>query len=384
MQNPFIQLKKYEGGLCEAKENRATERLAACLILSVEIRREFLNFLFKGERCFDTINALAYEVSTQQRTTDGDWVDLLIEKENEESIVVEVKVGCCEDSDQIRKYVKWLKTTKGKYYVFHLVQIHDPTFKITDYGGHGHHRWEELHKYLSRSKKPNPETTDERIAEQFCDYLELEGIVSPWNPKQILDYRPGLAASRALQGLFKQVDQRLKDLNLDYETKIIIDDEDLPRLEVGRTSWKSIFGQKGDLKRIHALYAGTDKWKYTPEQFNFEIKVWDQWRGCDWDFTKPKLSHWLRVLKENNYSDRWAVFRNNKNLEEVIDTYSFNEPLKQIVAAGDAPTVVKDIETMESDVLVGRIYSEVLNCCNLISQFNQVVSPISPNAPHRK
>ena len=112
MQNPFVRLGKYQADQNDPQENRATETLAACLVFSEKLRREFLNFLFDNNPPFNIGDAEAYEVSTQQPTDDGSWVDLLIEKECEVSIVVEVKVKAKESGDQIRKYWNWLNRTR--------------------------------------------------------------------------------------------------------------------------------------------------------------------------------------------------------------------------------------------------------------------------------
>src|SRR6267378_5580676 len=135
MQNPFLRLGKYQADLSDPQENRATETLAACLVFSEKLRREFLNFLFAKSSPFDATDAAAYDVSTQQPTGDGNWVDLLIEKEGEVSIVVEVKVKDKERGDQIQKYWEWLhRTRKGNHhYVFNLVKTHDPLFDIKKY-----------------------------------------------------------------------------------------------------------------------------------------------------------------------------------------------------------------------------------------------------------
>ena len=199
-------------------------------------------------------------------------VDLLIEKENEVGIVVEVKVGADEDGLQIAKYVEWLKNTRtGKHqYVFHLVKNHNPAFDITDHGGEKHHTWQKLYGHLLQAKKQGLEPTDASLIEHLCNYLEVEGIVSAWTSKEILPYGPGLVARRAIRNLFEQVEKRLDDLKSDYTTKIVIPDEGWPRLEIGRTSWKSIFGDKGYLTRF--THSMRYKMFGIPSQMNFVLK----------------------------------------------------------------------------------------------------------------
>ena len=55
--------------------------------------------------------------------------------------------------------------------------------------------------------------------QKFCDYLEVEEIVSTWEPKQIAHYAKGVAARKAVETLFKQVKERLKDEDPKYDVK---------------------------------------------------------------------------------------------------------------------------------------------------------------------
>jgi len=206
MQNPFVQLRKYRPDLNDPSENRATETLVACLVFSEQFRSSFLQFLFNGKLPSDSMNAATSEVSTQQMTTSGQRVDLLIEQEGEWGIIVEVKVRAPEDGAQIRGYRDWLDEDKRRNnYVFHLVKSPDRSFKITNYGGEGTRTWKELYDYLLRSRQVGPETTDANLIQHFCGYLEVEGIVSTWRPAEILEYGKGVVARRALNNLFEQV-----------------------------------------------------------------------------------------------------------------------------------------------------------------------------------
>ncbi|MBI5383456.1 MAG: PD-(D/E)XK nuclease family protein [Verrucomicrobia bacterium] len=372
MQNPFVQLRKYQQGLSDPQENRATETLAACLVFSAEARREFLIFLFGGKRRFEIGDMAAYVVSTQQQTADGSWVDLLIEKDGEENIVVEVKVKDEERGDQIQKYRDWLeKTKKGNHYVFNLVKQHEPAFDIKKHGGEQHHTWRELYDHLSRVKKQELETTDASLIEHFCNYLEVEGIVSTWKPNEILAYGPGLVARRAIVNLFEQVARRLDELGLDYETKIMMPETEWARLEIGRTSWKAIFGEKGYLNKVYAFYMMQDVWSAKADGFSFEIQLWNRWHRCDWDVTEPKLSQWLKRLKQEGF-ERCAELRGNKPLKADIDGYKFSERPAQISAFSSDVAVqlisTVQIETMTSDALVDEVYQRVLLYCNIVSQ----------------
>src|SRR5206468_6352085 len=160
------------------------------------------------------------------------------------TIVLEVKVSALEDGEQIRKYRRWLKETKtGKHYIFSLVQTPNPDFEIEKFGGDARHTWQELYAFLlAEFKKTLDEITEIRLVENLCNYLEVEQIVSNWQPKQIVDYGKGIIAQKALRTLFEQVEKKLLDLDQGYLTKIVMKDDEWPRLEIGMKSWSSAFG----------------------------------------------------------------------------------------------------------------------------------------------
>ena len=76
MQNPFVRFKRYRRDATHPLENHATETLAACLVFSENIRREFIQFLFDGKMPFT--DWPRFEVVTQQQTPYG-IVDLFLE-----------------------------------------------------------------------------------------------------------------------------------------------------------------------------------------------------------------------------------------------------------------------------------------------------------------
>ena len=206
MQNPFLRLKHYRVGENgnDAKENHATEVLAACLALSPRLRTDFLNFMHGGTVPPVSITeAEAFTVATQQPTDDGGWVDLLLERPGEETLVVEVKVGAPEGGPQIARYRKWLddQPAAARKAVYSLVRYHDPQFRIEDHGGTACRRWRGLYDHLQNRLPDYTDTAEERLIQHLCHYLEAEQIVSTWNPKQILDYGPGVVAKRALRNL---------------------------------------------------------------------------------------------------------------------------------------------------------------------------------------
>jgi hypothetical protein len=367
MQNPFIQLSKYRAAGNDPQENRATEALAACLVLSEEMRREFLLFLF-GETLPPFIQDVSNcEVSTQQQTSKGQWVDLLIEQEGEWSLVVEVKVKASEDGLQVESYLKWLRETRaGIPHVFTLVKNHDPTFKVPHCAGH--HTWKKLYGRLSKAK--NLSATDARIAEHFCNYLELEGIVSTWEPNQILGYNDGIKAKRALDSLFQQVATKLEDLNQGYLTETNRNFE-WPALKVGRTSWRSTFG-KGNICKLEVCYRTPVVWE-EKDSFYLQILLWRKSHGCDWDFTKPKVARWIQKLRKENFDD-WAILKGDRDLEKDILGYQFAEQPQDIGACHSNPSIAymdeKEVRSTNESELVESMFQRVLQHCAVISKLS--------------
>lgn len=146
------------------------------------------------------------------------------------------------------------------------------------------------------------------------------------------------------------------------------DDEPLPRLEVGKESWNTIFGEQGDLKKVHVIYASEEIWGYIPDQFTFEIKLWNRKGGCDWDLTRTRLPHWEKTLN-NKGLELLALLRGNKKPPEngKIGSYNFTEAPKEIAAGKSdvaSQTISKNqIETMSSEILVDALYKQILNHC---------------------
>ena len=287
--NPFLRFKHYrtDQKSNDARENHATESLAACLVFSDVIRAEFLNFLFENEIHFTPEKASAFLVSTQAETSRGKWVDLLLEEPDECAIVVEVKVRAPEDGIQIKEYVQWLSSTKkGEHYVFSLVQNPDGNFDIRKFGGKRRSTWRELTDLFKIIQTKHAETDAAVLAAHLCNYLEAEGIMSNWTPKEIAAYASGIKAKHAVETLFNQVATQLTDRDQDFTTRIVIKDDQWPRLEIGRTTWESIFGKLGYLNRLHVFYETTAAWGGEEESFYFELQLWNKYHQADWSLTR--------------------------------------------------------------------------------------------------
>jgi hypothetical protein len=368
MQNPFARLTKYRQ---EDQENRTTECLAACLVFSEAMRREFLRFLF-GENLsapFDAVDAASFSVSTQEQTANGLWVDLLIEKEGEWSIVIEVKVKAPEKGEQIKAYWEWLNQTRqGSYHVFSLVKKHDPNFDIKAHNGTKHYTWRQLYDQLSKGKEIP--TTDATVMGYFCEYLELEGIVNTWHPSQILDFGRGVVASKAVVSLFRQVVTRLEETNEGFAPKIVISDPSGPRLDVGMKSWDAIFGKNSQQKALRVIY--NDEQIRPDHEFGIrsEIFLWDKSSGGDWTLTQPKINQWLRKMTKLGFTF-YAFNRGWKGVEKDLCEYQFADV--PLLIGGYANTEKwlirpKEIESASADDLAEMVYLGVLWHSKMISQ----------------
>jgi hypothetical protein len=374
MQNPFVKLKHYRPDVTHPTENHATEVLAACLVLSDNLRRGFINFLLsKQDARLDAEELDSFTISTQVPIAGYGTVDLLIESQEKYTVVVEVKVSAHEDGEQIRKYRRWLQETRtGKRLIFSLVQTPNRAFKIREFGGDGRRTWHELYTFLLREfKKTLNETAEINLLEKLCNYLEVERIVSTWQPKQIVDYGKGVRARTALRTLFEQVEERLLDLDQGYLTKIVMKEDEWPRLEIGMKSWSSIFGTKGYLNKLYMYYETAAVWEGVGERFYFELALWNKWHKSDWKKTESQLRYWIPHLKSKKF-DHWTVLKGSRELEgKGADEYTFTEPPALIAACASDPKVshIEESEMlkMTDRQLIDDLFHRAVRHCEIIS-----------------
>ena len=376
-QNPFLRLKRYRGDLIE---NHATEILGTCLLLSSNIKREFVRFLFDGDDKVDLADVETLDVSTQQQLGGYGIVDLLLEAPGTRNIVVEVKVEAEETGPQIQKYRDWLEQTKkGEKYVFSLVK-RPSDFKIKDFGGDARHTWRKLcdelyNKYVAVSGKQSLlEPTEKTILEYLLDYMEAERIVSNWTPQQILDYARGVTARKALGTLFEQVKEKLmaRQPCPFLEPEIVLHDKDWPCLKIGMKSWKGIFGNQGYLNKLYMYYQTTAAWDGAAKGFLFEIVLWHKPHRNNWALTKPKLAQWIAVLRKNNFRHT-TYLKGSRELEGDADKYNFSEAPGTISAWSKDRNVSdiseSDLRKMIDSRLVDLCVDRVDQHCAVISAF---------------
>ena len=92
MNNPFSRLKHFIPDENDSQENHATECLAACLVFSSRLRREFIDFLLGGKEKVEVGDESKIEVETQRPIEQGGYIDLVLESPEKFTVVVEVKV----------------------------------------------------------------------------------------------------------------------------------------------------------------------------------------------------------------------------------------------------------------------------------------------------
>ena len=310
MNNPFSQLKHYLADKIDPQENHATECLAACLVFSPRIRSAFIKFLSSKIKVDSASEA---DVVTQQTIEGGGYIDLVLEQQEKFVIAVEVKVkspeNCPHHREQLQKYRDWLGNKPDRF-LFTLVRNKDETFHPEDFGANGRHTWQDLHKHLQRIRKTEVLSDVERsLIENFCNYLESEGIVSTYETKDLLNYAAGIKARKAITGIFNQVASQLKALDERYETRLIEEKDGRwwPELKIQHSDWEKIFG-KGENWKISIWFVVPGVWDRTEQEghsFCVEIELLNVEHENEWEYVKPKLPRWEKILKSKGFD--WTV-----------------------------------------------------------------------------
>jgi hypothetical protein len=300
MSNPFSRLERYQDSGNEAKENRATECLAACLQLSDEFRAFFISFLYSGNEPDAVKYTSADDVYTQHwidnDDTENGYLDLLIQSKGRFTIVVENKVGAKESTHQYEKYLAWLKTQRGEGLLCGLVQYPDDTIEQATLKKMRRFRWQDLYYALGEKKKTFT-GTDLKVAEAFCDYLNQKGIVMNYTPHDILSYGQGWKAEDALSSVFEAVKDRF-DLK-EHTYKIVMPKNQWPRLEIGRKSWEEkLFGPGYNNNKVNLYWCVPRIWGCDQKEGSFalELRIWDKCHQNSWNMIQPKLPAWGKSL----------------------------------------------------------------------------------------
>jgi hypothetical protein len=326
MNNPFSRLKHFVQSErdYDSQENHATECLAACLVFSPKIRGAFIQFLCEGDVKLKVADESKIEVITQQ-TIEGGYIDLILELQGAFTVVVEVKVkapeNCQHHRNQLTAYRMWLDSNnKSGGYLFTLVRNPDSTFHPQECGANARRSWWDLYKYFQKLLRLG-DLSDVEISliENLCEYLESEGIVSIYQTKDLLSYADGLKAQKAITAIFNQVASRLQADK--FESEFVEGKKDSwPSLRIQHPDWLKIFGA-GKNKKITLWFTVPPIWGADCHDFDWNIELWMQEDGNDWEFTKPKLAKWFAFLKAKNFdwnvSETWKRDHANMPANEI-------------------------------------------------------------------
>jgi hypothetical protein len=372
MQNAFWRLKHYRldsDEAADAKENHATECLAACLRFSPAIRRVFIQFLFQDHPTRRLINSHLQKVSisTQQRIDNRYFLDLVLHRERHFTIVIEVKIGSREDAAQLKRYASWLKKTpQPKKYLFSLVQDHDPQFNPKEHGADAHRTWLDLYRRLNALRQKPRSATDANLITHLCGYLENEGIVMPYKIKDLKNFKLAIRATEAISAVFEQVKQTLeKDKGFEIKCKPEPKRDWWPSMHIGKTVWRKKFGG-GDVKKVNLWFMVPPIWDVQHLGFGFDIDLWNKGHKNDWIAVKSKLNRWFRALTN------WDVYQNNwDDAITDLDPTKIEQPPVRIVVVHQSMIGKR----LESEKVWSSMSEEELVSC-LVEQAKQMISKI--------
>jgi hypothetical protein len=375
MNNPFSRLKHYtvsgtdpQARAIEQQENHATECLAACLVFSSRIRKEFIRFVLNDpSKGFDSEEV---DVVTQQ-TIEGGYIDLVLRQKGNLVMAVEVKVKSPENCDhhrnQLQNYKKWLDQQEGEphHFLFTLVRNGDKRFHPEQYGATARRTWWALYKSFKEMLGTDDSSdVESSLIENFRDYLESEAIVSTYEIKDLLSYSAGLKARRAVTGIFNQITSRLEAEGMN--TVVIEDRKDYwPQLRIQHARWKSIFGD-GQNRKIALWFCVPGIWEATQHEFWPEIELWHEDHGNDWQFVKSTLPAWLDRLKSRNF--KWIVFRTWSGGErDNVPAQEINLEPKKIVARREGDSVIlNQSELLSEDALINVLVNRIKDYANIV------------------
>jgi hypothetical protein len=371
MNNPFSRLKHYVASEIDPQENHATECLAACLVFSPKVRSAFIAFLAGDEA--QHFKSPDPDVETQCLTETGEYVDLVLRRQGEFVIAVEIKVRSPENCDhhrnQLRAYRKWLdEQEEPQRRLFTLVRNPDNTFRPDDHGASGRRTWAGLHKCLKAllNETDLPES-ESNLINSICDYLESEAIVSVYKIEDLLRYEDGLRARKAVTAIFSQISSQLEIAG--FKTDSIEDRKDFwPQLRIQHPRWERLFGT-GVNRKLTLWFCVPGIWQATAHSFAPEIELWHQDHGNDWQFVRSKLPVWLDNLKSQQFN--WTVFTTWSKRRENFPPQDIREAPKRITAWRDGDSVDLDgAQIHDEDQLIRRLAATLQEYAQIIDSLN--------------
>jgi hypothetical protein len=366
MNNPFSRLKHFTPNENDPQENHATECLAACLVFSPRLRRAFIDFLSGGDGKLEIGDESEIDVATQREIEGGGYVDLVLDQPGKFTVAVEVKVkspeNCEHHRDQLKRYRTWLRAeNQSNGYLFTLVRNPDRSFNPKQYGADERRSWSELFKrFRQMPKEANSTDIENNLVENFCEYLESEGIVSTYETKDLLRYSDGLKAKKAVTGIFNQVSSRLEIDRFQCEATDG-GKNGWPQLKIEHPDWKKIFG-KGKNQKVSILFTVPGIWGGDKHDFGFQIDLWNKEHGNDWRVAKPKLARWLETLKsrEFDYDVDW------KHTNVPANKIEF-EPKSICASKNWGENILNQNSPQSEDELVNLLVERVKQLAGIVS-----------------
>jgi hypothetical protein len=288
--NPFYRLKQCKPGMVNQEENHCTESLALCLDVGKNLRRKFLELIYpkdEAERLAESLTRIETQTSLTVDAThkSQNRPDLFLYFKNNRGLVVEVKVGQKESSEQLRNYKNTIPTqfdlvslTTGQ----HLDQYADAYIKkrIT---------WREIRDAFDSGEL---EATEKTLVRFLIEHLQESNCFQQSHDtvpddKQIItifeeavNLLPGLQSSGVI---------KLRKLGP-------------PRIDVGYERWGRIF-QSTNVRRILLYYAekseSWDEFGHYPAGTLFPQLLLGNYRLANKvDHISVKMKQWLPYLNQ--------------------------------------------------------------------------------------
>jgi hypothetical protein len=217
-QNPFVRLKRFTLAGNDPKENHATEVLAACLDLSLQLRTMFLKLTGEAESTLS--DASAWTIRTQvpieaaSDEAERSIIDLLLENtEANRAVLIEVKVGDRARQRQFRKYLDVLERGNPSIRGTLSALVRNPSNVDPELYNQSANSspvkiitWAKVAngaEGLLNSNNVTHQTTDQRIAKRLINYLQSEGISMNHKTDDLFGYAKGILAEEALAALLE-------------------------------------------------------------------------------------------------------------------------------------------------------------------------------------
>ena len=372
--NPFVRLKRYRPDERDAKENHSTECLAACLRLSLPLRRAFLRLCHAGACPLDEATISEVKVLTQEPLDKGIF-DLYLTVENRYHLVIEVKVDAKEaprHREQAVLYSEWLQKQVPQGTLLSLLKTPDRQFQYDSCGIAHRLTWREVFDCFRAEADNAQSETDAELARAFCGYLVSEGIVMNYDIKSLVQFADGMKAQSALETTFSRVAEELAQHGFQANARFRRDQ--WPRLEVKNEKWSAIFGE-GQNYRIYLWFQVPGIWNATEHEFWLTLELYNREYPSNWESIQPRLEAWFQFLGEQRL--KYEVYPKNWNQCELrLPASQISSVPVRISAYKETPVISQAaMVQLDADALVKSLVDEVRNLATLIDQLPRTARP---------